>query len=135
MSDSKRRAFYRWYLLERTNPGEPRPPPPALECTCRQAVCWLLQTVLFFLPECLFMPRLHRPAWYTHTPPIAGANSSILVLDSCELWEPTSPICKFMRKTEVKRCRQRGSPRSSHRTPSPEARPHAKDVSLSVRRD
>lgn len=22
MSDSKRRAFYRWYLLERNNPGE-----------------------------------------------------------------------------------------------------------------
>lgn len=22
MSDSKRRAFYRWYLLERSNPGE-----------------------------------------------------------------------------------------------------------------
>lgn len=22
MSDSKRRAFYRWYLLERTSPGE-----------------------------------------------------------------------------------------------------------------
>lgn len=24
MSDSKRRAFYRWYLLERNNPGETR---------------------------------------------------------------------------------------------------------------
>lgn len=24
MSDSKRRAFYRWYLLERSNPGETR---------------------------------------------------------------------------------------------------------------
>lgn len=24
MSDSKRRAFYRWYLLERNNPGEAR---------------------------------------------------------------------------------------------------------------
>lgn len=24
MSDSKRRAFYRWYLLEKSNPGETR---------------------------------------------------------------------------------------------------------------
>lgn len=40
MSDSKRRAFYRWYLLERTNPGESsdrspprsdREPPPGGE--------------------------------------------------------------------------------------------------------
>lgn len=34
MSDSKRRAFYRWYLLERNNPGETRS-----ELMVRQGMC------------------------------------------------------------------------------------------------
>lgn len=119
MSDSKRRAFYRWYLLERNNPGEAREGSRAphagrddgIGIAHASGLCVVAVTdglffcccsFVFLLSEWLFMPRLHRPAWPRHTPPIPDA-SSTLVLQSCELWEETSLICKFVSQTEVKR--------------------------------